>query len=311
MTTQDTNGKNGLPFGAVFGALFFALFALWMLAGAPAERVPLVPRGFLVLASAALAVALAGRRDWARWAGALGAIAVAAISLRLGVLDLGPTALVTVLGALLVLGLLLVPATGDLRPARADGAPARGIAFGRALASAAGIGAVGFVASTWLAGGPTLSPGPASEGVASTVAKRGAAQPTNRMPWTDFGVALDRARTENKPILATFVTGWCGYCRQMDQTTWRDARVVERLGDVLTVRVDAEDVKERNGYSGRSLAERYGVQGYPTLVVLDTGGRVVARTSGFLPSDDLLDWLDQVLGRARPQRLASQPVPVS
>ncbi len=311
MTTQDGNDKNGVPFGAVFGALFFALFALWLLAGAPAEQVPLVPRAFLVLSSAALAVALMGRRSWARWAGALGAIAVAAICIRLGAIDLGPTALVAVLGALVATGLLLVPATGELRPARAALPAERGGARGRALAAAAGLGALGFAASTWLGGDPAFAPGSATQGVAQASRKSGSTSAADRVPWTDFGSALARARTEDKPILATFVTGWCGYCRQMDRTTWRDARVIDRLAGVVATRIDAEDAQERNGYSGRALAERYGVEGYPTLVVLDTGGRVVARTSGYLPSDELVAWLDQVLGGEKTQRLASSSVPAS
>ena len=85
----------------------------------------------------------------------------------------------------------------------------------------------------------------------------GAARAT-RVDWTDFGAALSRARTEDKPILVAFVTGWCGYCRKMDQTTWRDASVIDRLADVIAAKVDAEDPSQKNGYSGTALAERYG-----------------------------------------------------
>jgi len=302
MTTETGTDKSGMPFGAVFGALFFALYAAWLLVGAPAAAVPVVPRAFLALACVALALALAGRRGWARWAGAAGAIAVAAIGLRLVGLDHGPTALVAVLGALVTLALLLVPATGELRAARGAGS---------ALAAAAGLGVVGFVASAWLVGDVTLEARVPAAGAASARPTASVPQPAARVRWTDFGAALERARVEDKPILATFVTRWCGYCGQMEKTTWRDPSVLSRLGDVVAVRVDAEDATVRDGYSGLALAERYGVQGYPTLVVLDTGGRVVARTSGYLSSRDLIDWLDEVLGRARPQHVASYPVPAS
>jgi len=303
MNTETGTDTSGMPFGAVFGALFFALYSGWLLVGSPAEVSPILPRAFLALACVALALALAGRRGWARWAGAAGAIGVAAISLRLFGLDHGPTALVAVLGALLTLALLLVPATGELRAPRGAG---------RALAAAAGLGVVGFVASAWLVGDAALEARVPDVSRGST-RPTGAGAPSTpaRVAWTEFAAALERSRVESKPILATFVTGWCGYCRKMDQTTWRDPGVVARLGDVVAVRLDAEDAQVRNGYSGQALAERYGVEGYPTLVVLDTGGRVVARTSGYLPPRDLIDWLDRVVGRGRPQRLVSNPVPAS
>ncbi len=305
MTSPTGTDQSGMPFGAVFGAMYFALYAAWLLVGVPADTVPFAPRTFLAVASSALAVALAGRRGWARWAGALGAIATAAISLRSGGFDLGPMALVAVLGAILTLALLLVPKTGELRAPRGAG---------RGLAAVLGVSVVGFVLSVGLFGSAAPDAAARAERAPSGSARATAGTPKpqpSRVPWTDFGTALERARTENKPILATFVTDWCGYCRKMDQTTWRDASVIERLAEVLAVRIDAEDRQERNGYSGAALAERYGVQGFPTLVVLDASGRLVSRTSGYQSSGDLIDWLDQVLGRARPQRYASYPVPGS
>jgi thiol-disulfide isomerase/thioredoxin len=301
MTSPTGTDQSGMPFGAVFGAMYFALYAAWLLVGVPADTVPLAPRAFLAVASGALAVALAGRRGWARWAGALGAIATAAISLRSGGFDLGPMALVAVLGAILTLALLLVPKTGELRAPRGAG---------RGLVAVLGVSVVGFVLSVGLLGNAPDAQARA-EGAPNGSARETADPPrpqASRVPWTDFGTALGRARAENKPILATFVTDWCGYCRKMDQTTWRDASVIERLANVLAVRIDAEDRQERNGYSGVALADRYGVQGFPTLVVLDATGRLVSRTSGYQTSGDLIEWLDQVLGRARPQRYASNPV---
>jgi thiol:disulfide interchange protein len=303
MTSPTGTDQSGMPFGAVFGAMYFALYAAWLVAGVAADAVAIVPRAFLAVASGALALALAGRRGWARWTGALGAIATAAISLRLVGLDLGAMALVAVLGALLTLVLLLVPSTGELRAPRGAG---------RVLAAVLGVSVVGFVASIGLLGDSALDARAGTGARASSGSTdrpaADAPKPQGRVPWTDFGTALTRARSENKPILVTFVTGWCGYCRKMDQTTWRDAEVIARLNDVLTARIDAEDPKERNGYSGVALAERYGVQGFPTLVVLDAAGRMVSRTSGYQAPDDLIDWLDQVLGRERPQRYASNPV---
>jgi thioredoxin-related protein len=100
-------------------------------------------------------------------------------------------------------------------------------------------------------------------------------------------------------VLAVFVTSWCGYCKKMDRTTWRDGEVIDRLAGLVTVRVDTEESRPRNGYTGVELARRYRIQGTPDLLLLDAQGRVLSRSAGYHEPARLLRWLDGVLGPAR------------
>ncbi len=100
--------------------------------------------------------------------------------------------------------------------------------------------------------------------------------------------------------MVNFITDWCGYCKKMDRTTWKDPAVVERLAQLVAVRVDAEEQRIRGGYSGAELAARYAVNGTPTLLLLNDRGEPVSRTSGYLDAGQLLGWLDASLtGPAR------------
>ncbi len=78
----------------------------------------------------------------------------------------------------------------------------------------------------------------------------------------------------------------------MNRSTFKDPGVVERLNELIAVKINAEDDERINGYSGRELASRYGVAGYPALLVLDPAGKVRSRTSGFLGARDFLRWVE-------------------
>jgi hypothetical protein len=85
----------------------------------------------------------------------------------------------------------------------------------------------------------------------------------------------------------------------MTRNTWRASAVVERLGDFVPVRVDVESGAGERGFTGPEIASRYGVAGYPVQMLLEPDGSVIARTSGYQSSHDLLAWIDRALGPAQ------------
>jgi thiol:disulfide interchange protein len=119
----------------------------------------------------------------------------------------------------------------------------------------------------------------------------------DRLRWSDYVTGLERASVEGRAVLANFTASWCGYCKKMDRTTWKSPAVIDRLAGIVPVRVDVDETRPRNGQAGAELAARYGVQGTPTLILLDPDGQVIDRASGYLDSRQLLEWLDRSLGR--------------
>lgn len=294
-----------MPFGAMFGALFFGAVAVLAALGTLGMHPS--PRASLAVLGVALAAGLLVGHRWSRWAGAAAAALTGAWMLT-ATPATGAVPLVLLFGSVATASLLVLPWTGKPttgKPTTDDtGRPPAPATLGYTgwMAIVAGLGVA---LGVWSGGGVAA---PWRDSAAEAAPAEPAARRAERVSWTDFGHGLERARSEGKPLLVAFVTNWCGYCRKMDRTTWKHPTVVSRMDDVIAVRVDAEETRKRNGFAGRELAGRYGVEGYPTLLLLDPGGGILARTGGYQEPQQLLGWLERSfssIGQGRNMQVSS------
>lgn len=100
---------------------------------------------------------------------------------------------------------------------------------------------------------------------------------------TDFEKAKEKAAQKDVPILADFAgSDWCGWCIKLDNEVfaedefkaYADENLVLFLADFPRSKEQSDDVKELN----QELAQKYGVEGFPTVLLLDANGDVIART---------------------------------
>ena len=100
---------------------------------------------------------------------------------------------------------------------------------------------------------------------------------------TDFNKAKQEAAEKKLPILADFSgSDWCGWCIKLDKEVFSQKEfkafakdhVVLFLADFPREKELAADVKAQN----EQLRKAYGVEGFPTVLLLDAGGKVIART---------------------------------
>ena len=96
-----------------------------------------------------------------------------------------------------------------------------------------------------------------------------------------FDEALDRARSEKRLLLVDVYTDWCGLCKKLDREVLSDARVAEAARGLVAIRVNAEK-------GGEKVAQRYDVQGFPTILFVDGSGNVVKRIDGFVDAGEML-----------------------
>lgn len=102
--------------------------------------------------------------------------------------------------------------------------------------------------------------------------------------WTmDMPAAEALAKEKGLPILINFTgSDWCGWCKLMDRKVFsQEAWKAFAEANVVTVWVDSPRdqklVPEALRPKAKALRERYGVQGFPTYVVLSAEGKELGR----------------------------------
>ena len=100
--------------------------------------------------------------------------------------------------------------------------------------------------------------------------------------WTDdYDAALKRAAAENKLVLADFSgSDWCGWCKKLDKEVFdteefRKGATNEYVLLMVDTPQDQELLSEKAKIENPKLVEKYKVQGFPTVLVLDANGEVV------------------------------------
>ena len=109
----------------------------------------------------------------------------------------------------------------------------------------------------------------------------------HEIQWRSWGEdAFNEARAQQKPLLLSISAVWCHWCHVMDETTYSDPRIIERINErLIPVRVDNDQRPDVN--------MRYNMGGWPTTAILTPTGEII--TGGtYVAPDQMLELLDQV-----------------
>ncbi len=125
----------------------------------------------------------------------------------------------------------------------------------------------------------------------SSPSSSGPAEGRGGPDWIILGVGAKTAATQAKPMMVDFYTGWCHWCKKLDKETYADPRVMEKAKSFVCVKVDGED--------DPTSAAKYNVEGYPTILLLDSSGRELHRVTDFKPAADFLTDMETALAKAK------------
>ncbi|MEI8373023.1 MAG: thioredoxin fold domain-containing protein [Planctomycetota bacterium] len=100
---------------------------------------------------------------------------------------------------------------------------------------------------------------------------------------TDFKAAQAKAKEEKKYLLVNFTgSDWCGWCIRLQKEVFdKEPFKAEAPKQFVLVELDfphekelSPDLKKQN----EELSEKYKVEGFPTVLLMDAEGQVIART---------------------------------
>ena len=95
--------------------------------------------------------------------------------------------------------------------------------------------------------------------------------------------ALKQAAKQHKYIFADAYASWCGPCKMLKATTFRNSKVAAFYNEhFINVSIDMEKGE------GPKLSQQWGIQAYPTLIIFNADGKPLLGTVGYIEANDLL-----------------------
>jgi len=108
------------------------------------------------------------------------------------------------------------------------------------------------------------------------------------LPWlTDLPKAQAQAKQDKKLVMLDFTgSDWCGWCIKLNKEVFSTPEFAEYAKkNVVLVEVDFPRAKKQSDEqkkANEALQQKYKIEGYPTIIVLNSEGKQVGQL-GYMP----------------------------
>ena len=103
--------------------------------------------------------------------------------------------------------------------------------------------------------------------------------------------AKELAKETGKIIFIDCYTDWCGPCKRMAKTSFKNAEVGELYNEnFINLKIEMEKDED-----GQEIAKMYKIRAYPTLLMIDSEGNLVKQAIGLQSKGDLIQLANIVL----------------
>ncbi len=137
--------------------------------------------------------------------------------------------------------------------------------------------------------------------ISAAVTSTAPASPTEG--WTaDYEAALAEAKKDGKSVLLEFTgSDWCPPCKLMAANVFTKKEFIEAASkNFILVKLDFPRSDRELANKNKPLAKKYEIQGYPTIVLLDSEGKEFSRVVGakYRSVDEFLDYITGALKKS-------------
>jgi protein disulfide-isomerase len=106
----------------------------------------------------------------------------------------------------------------------------------------------------------------------------------NNLEWlVDFEEAKRISAEKELPVLAFFTgSDWCGWCKKLDREVLSTKEFAAYAASSLVLFMadfpSRKKIPKKEKVQNEKLAEKYGVRGFPTVMLLSADGKVIGKT---------------------------------
>ena len=143
---------------------------------------------------------------------------------------------------------------------------------------------------------PPAAAGSAAVSIPAAAASGSTSTAVPEIAWYAGSVesAFQLARVQNEPVFLYWGASWCPPCHELRATVFAQPDFIEKLKLFVPVHLDGDDP------GAQKWGDKFGVTGYPTVLVLKADGTELARITGGMDLSQYAEVLDLVLGDVRP-----------
>jgi len=98
--------------------------------------------------------------------------------------------------------------------------------------------------------------------------------------YTDYDQAVQDASKDGRYLLMDFYTDWWSWCKRLDSATFRDPLIATMSKSFVFYKTNADE--------NRIIAKKYGVSGFPTMVITKANGVEIDRLVGYYPPEEFV-----------------------
>jgi len=126
------------------------------------------------------------------------------------------------------------------------------------------------------------------------------------IPWVDMGEVEALVKERPKKVFVDVYTVWCGPCKMLDRSTFKDSVLINTLGkNFYSVKFNAEGpdpitfkgkdytnpgykperARTRNGK--HQFTNTFGLRGYPSMIIMDENLNIIDKIVGYRTAEQL------------------------